>query len=418
MSILTVTPERFATVRAYTNELASRLSAEDCQIQSMPDASPTKWHLAHTSWFFETFLLEKLDTAFEAFDPSFRSLFNSYYNSVGSMHPRPERGVISRPSLDRIREYREQVDERVASRISMGLDEEQLAIVELGLHHEQQHQELILTDIKHAFSRNGDSPAYESESLLPTPNTAAADWLEFSGGTVSIGHRGDGFAFDNEGPSHLSVVGPFSFAARPVTNGEFLDFVEQGGYTSPEHWLSEGWRTVQESGWCCPLYWQKCNTGDWSAFTLHGVRELDLNAPVSHVSYYEAAAYANFRGARLPTESEWETAARDQPVVGRFSDGGRFEPGGEEVAIPNSQTPSRIYGDVWEWTASPYTAYPRYKPTAGALGEYNGKFMANQMVLRGGSVATSPGHLRATYRNFFPPEVRWQFSGIRLARDA
>jgi ergothioneine biosynthesis protein EgtB len=381
-------PRRYQAVRAASLALAAPLSAEDCALQSMPDASPTKWHLAHTSWYFETFALEPALPDYRAFDPAFRVLFNSYYNGVGPQYARPQRGLLTRPSLDQVLAYREHVDRHLLALLDGKLDDARREIIELGTHHEQQHQELILTDLKHLFAQNPLAPVYSESGAHPARVDARdARFVAFPGGLREIGHAGGGFAFDNEGPRHRVYLEPFALASRPVSNREYLAFVDAGGYRDPEPWLADGWATVQRQGWEAPLYWQR--RGDaWWTFTLRGARELALDEPVTHVSFYEADAYARWAGARLPTEQEWEVAA------------------------------TGAFGDVWEWTRSAYAPYPGYAPAAGALGEYNGKFMSNQMVLRGGSCATPADHLRASYRNFFYPDARWQFSGIRLARDA
>jgi ergothioneine biosynthesis protein EgtB len=406
---------RYREVRAASEALRAPLSAEDCAIQSMPDASPTKWHLAHTTWFFETFVLERALPGRPPFDPSYRFLFNSYYNAVGPQYARPERGLLSRPSLADVLRYRAAVDEALLAWLEPPEPRaaELLAVVELGLQHEQQHQELILTDVKHAFGRNPLRPAYRT---LPPPPRAEAPPLRFEAfaeGVRAFGHAGEGFAFDNEGPRHRALVPAFALASRCATNAEYLAFVEDGGYERPELWLSDGWAWRQAEGVEAPLYWERAE-GAWSTFTLAGPRALRAEEPVTHVSFYEAAAFAEWAGARLPTEHEWETAAAPAPVAGHFAPSGRLHP----AAAPAGPRVAQLFGDVWEWTRSDYAPYPGYRPSAGALGEYNGKFMCNQRVLRGGSCATPAGHVRATYRNFFPPTARWQFSGIRLARDA
>ncbi len=376
--------EAYGTIRAQSEMLAAPLSAEDCAIQSMPDASPVKWHLAHTSWFFETVILSKRP-GYKPFDPRFAYLFNSYYEALGPRHPRPRRGLITRPGLEEIYAYRAQVDAAMARACG---DENLRGAITLGLNHEQQHQELILTDIKHAFFSNPLLPAYRGEA--PAPRAAQKqEWREHQGGVAPIGHDGSGFAFDNEAPRHQVLLRPFRIAARPVSNGEYQAFIADGGYRRPEFWLSDGWARVQEEGWEAPLYWLRDGDGDESVFTLSGAQKLDCHAPVEHVSFYEAAAYAAWAGARLPTEFEWEAASS------LFA-----------------------HGEVWEWTRSSYDPYPGFKPFEGIAAEYNGKFMVGQLVLRGGSAATPPGHMRSTYRNFFPPPARWQFSGIRLAEDA
>ncbi|QEL16627.1 ergothioneine biosynthesis protein EgtB [Limnoglobus roseus] len=402
---------RFRTVRAETERLCLPLAAEDYQLQSMPDCSPPKWHLAHTSWFFETFLLAERVAGFQPFHPRFNYLFNSYYDAVGKRWPRSARGLLSRPTVAEVYAYRRAVDEQMLAFIAT-TDDRTLAAVsplmELGLNHEQQHQELLLTDLKHAFGLNPLRPAYAAALYeRPNGNIPAVQWEAHSPGVRQIGHAGGGFAFDNEGPAHNVYVHGFEIASRFVTNGEFLDFIIDDGYDRPEFWLSDGWAACRKNEWKAPLYWERDGSG-WSLFTLRGMKPLDPVEPVCHVSFYEADAYARWAGARLPTEAEWETAAAAEPA-GNFLDSGRLHPaaGGDS-----------FYGDVWGWTASPYAAYPGYRPAAGAIGEYNGKFMCNQIVLRGGSCVTPAGHVRPTYRNFFPPDARWQFSGLRLAKDA
>ena len=378
--------EQFDNVRSETEQLAAPLSAEDQTVQSMPDASPTKWHLAHTTWFFETFVLKPHARDYRSFDPSYEFLFNSYYEAVGPRHPRPHRGMITRPGVGEVQAYRRHVSDAVAGLLAGGNNEVE-PIVELGLHHEQQHQELLLMDAKHLLSLNPLKPAYRAAG----PASAAASalrWQTFEGGLVEIGHPGPGFAFDNEGPRHRVWLDPFALASRPTTSGEYLAFIEDGGYRRSEFWLSAGWDCVQQRGWQAPLYWEKDGAA-WRVFTLSGLQPLDPDAPVCHVSGFEAAAFAKWAGKRLPREAEWEIGAAAI----------------EEIGV------------VWEWTASPYVAYPGYREPEGAIGEYNGKFMANQMVLRGGCAATPRGHLRPTYRNFFPPDARWLFGGIRLAED-
>jgi ergothioneine biosynthesis protein EgtB len=416
---------RYAEVRAHTLALARPLSAEDQQVQSMADVSPTKWHLAHTSWFFETFLLAPALPGYQAFDPAYGFLFNSYYETVGPRWSRPERGLLSRPSLDDVLAYRRHVDEAM-DRLVAGVPDEPWPelepLIALGLHHEQQHQELILMDIKHVLSLNPLSPAYTLTSTDEATHVAPpSQWLLYEGGLVDIGHEGEDFAFDNESPRHKVWLEPFVLASRLSTCGEYLDFVDDDGYGRPELWLSEGWASVQREGWRAPLYWREQPDGDWRLFTLHGDKALDPDEPVSHLSFYEADAFARWSGRRLPTEAEWEIAATlasakaEAAAKSVSSDaGGLFHP---EPALPISGL-QQLSGDLWQWTASPYTPYPRYRPAAGAIGEYNGKFMSGQMVLRGGCVATPAGHARPTYRNFFPPASRWAFSGVRLADDA
>jgi ergothioneine biosynthesis protein EgtB len=419
--------ERYIAVRRATEGLSEPLLAEDCQLQSMPDASPTKWHLAHTTWFFETFILAA-EPGYEPVDPRYTFLFNSYYEAVGTRHPRPQRGLLSRPTLDEVYEYRRSVDDRVARLLrKLGDDrrDELVPLFTLGLNHEQQHQELILTDIQHALSLNPLRPAYSQFALLGRTGSGAAarrvatvqenaDYVEFPAGIRSIGHSGKGFAFDNEGPRHRVWLDGFRLATGLVTCGEFLRFMNDGGYARPELWLSDGWATCRDRGWIAPLYWERTDDGEWRRFSLLGMKPVEDAEPVCHVSYYEADAFARWAGARLPTEAEWESAAAEVPIA----DGPDDPPLCPRPAPADESGLTQLDRDVWQWTASPYTAYPGYAPAAGALGEYNGKFMCNQMVLRGGSCATPRSHLRRSYRNFFPPDARWQFSGFRLARDA
>ena len=399
--------ERYATTRALTEALASSLSAEDQGVQSMPDASPIKWHLAHTTWFFETAILKAALPGYKPFDARYAYLFNSYYEGFGPRHPRSKRGLLTRPGVDEILEYRRHVDRAMAQLLRD--DHPFAALILLGIHHEQQHQELILADIKHAFFSNPLLPAYSQTRPREKRMASPLEWIAHTGGVIGIGHDGSGFAFDNESPRHDVLLQPFRLASRAVTNGEYRAFMHDGGYERPEFWLSDGWALKEQEGWHAPLYW----LDDGSVFTLHGVEPLDAEEPVVHVSFYEAVAYAAWAGKRLPTEFEWEALARDQSLRGHLLDTDRLHP-----------TPARgeglqqMFGDVWEWTRSSYDPYPGYKPLEGALGEYNGKFMVSQMVLRGGSCATPQTHIRASYRNFFPPSARWQFSGIRLAEDA
>lgn len=404
------TAARFERVRRQTPALCASLTAEDMQLQSMPDASPAKWHLAHTTWFFETFVLAH-DPAWKPRDPAWHYLFNSYYQSVGPMHVRAQRGLLSRPSLDEVRDYRRRVDEAVLALLDRRDDPELASLVELGLQHEQQHQELLLTDIKHAFWCNPLQPALHSSIAAPAgAPTVPLQFLPGREGIVEIGHRGEGFAFDNETPRHRTLLQPHALANRLATNAEYLAFVREGGYREPGLWLSDGWATVQREGWQHPLYWQDDLA---SEFTLAGVRALDPYEPVCHLSYYEAEAFAHWAGARLPTEAEWESAAQGVTIDGNLQDAQRFQPRAAGACSGLQQ----LYGDVWEWTASPYIGYPGFRPLPGALGEYNGKFMCGQWVLRGGSCATPRDHIRATYRNFFPPQARWQFAGLRLGQD-
>jgi len=399
---------RYQTVRAATEELAASLSPEDQNLQPMADASPVKWHRAHTSWFFETFVLKTV-RGYVEFDPHYAYLFNSYYGAVGPRHARPERGLLSRPSVEEVGEYRRHVDDAMVALLSQPLDAELLTVIELGLNHEEQHQELILTDLLYAFSRNPLRPAYGPMKSAEAVRKASGEWLTFDGGIVEIGHTGDGFAFDNEGPRHSAILIPYRLSNVLVTNGEWMEFIEAGGYREEKHWLSDGWQYGQANDWQAPLYWEK-REGQWWSMTLSGMQPLDPHAPVAHVSFYEADAFARFRGKRLPTEFEWEHAAASlDPATGNFRESGLLRP----ASSPDTQ----MFGDVWEWTASAYAPYPGYRAPDGAIGEYNGKFMINQMVLRGGSCVTPRVHVRATYRNFFYPHQRWQFSGLRLAED-
>jgi ergothioneine biosynthesis protein EgtB len=408
---------RYRAIRSVTSGLCRTLGPEDCAAQSMPDASPAKWHLAHTAWFFETFVLRPEVPDYQVFHPRFEYLFNSYYNSVGAQYPRPRRGLLTRPSLDEVGRYREHVDAAMIALLDEPgrLGEPTLDVVELGLHHEQQHQELLLTDIKHLLAQNPLAPVYRRVKPIDPAPIRSLGWHGYAGGLVEIGHAGEGFAFDNESPRHRVFLEPFELASRPIRNGELAAFIEDGGYQRPELWLSEGLATVQQEGWQAPLYWTR-QDGRWWQFTLSGLRPLRMEEPVCHVSYFEADAFARWSGCRLPTEAEWEHAAAQLPIEGNFLEGGRFHP--EGLSGPASQeAPRQLFGDVWEWTSSAYGPFPGYRAAEGALGEYNGKFMSSQLVLRGGSCASPRSHLRASYRNFFPPSARWQFSGIRLARD-
>jgi ergothioneine biosynthesis protein EgtB len=400
---------RYAAVRAHSLALAEPLSEADCQVQSMPDASPTKWHLAHITWFFETFVLERFEANFQPHHPAFRVLFNSYYQGVGEQHPRAQRGLITRPDLAAVKAYRANVDARMAALLAGSTNAESDAardtLIEVGLQHEQQHQELLLTDVLHLLSCNPLAPVYRAAAAATTPTAPVPlRWLDFDGGRVDIGHAGSAYAFDNESPRHGHWLQPYALANRLVTQGEWLEFIEDGGYGDARWWLSAGWDWLRAQGTCAPLYWRRgahgeTQAGAWQRFTLAGLQAIDAAAAVCHVSLYEADAYAHWRAARdgqplrLPTEVEWEHAAS------------------------TSRSLLQLFDTAWQWTASSYLPYPGFRPWAGAVGEYNGKFMMNQMVLRGGSCATPPGHTRATYRNFFPPETRWQFSGLRLARD-
>lgn len=406
---------RYRHVRQRSEQICKPLTLEDHGIQTMPDVSPPKWHLAHTTWFFEEFLLRPLERDYQAFHPRFGYLFNSYYQTVGHMHPRPQRGFLSRPSTDEIYRYRAYVDEAMAALIA-SIDEDRwgdfVFRVTLGLHHEQQHQELLLTDIKHIFASNPLRPVYLSPTTPPSGDVAPLRWRDCPAGLVRIGHDGQDFAYDNETPRHRVWLDDFRLATRPVTNAEYLEFMHSGGYGRPELWLSDGWQTLHARGWEAPLYWERLDD-QWWHMTLSGMQPVDLHAPVCHVSLYEADAFARWRGARLPTEAEWENAAAELPVTGNLYESGHLQPRAGETTAAGLQ---QVFGDVWEWTQSAYAPYPGFKPLAGSLGEYNGKFMCNQVVLRGGSCVTPASHIRATYRNFFYPADRWQFTGIRLAQ--
>jgi ergothioneine biosynthesis protein EgtB len=407
---------RYRAVRSATMNLCDPLSAEDCAIQSMEDASPAKWHLAHTTWFFETMVLEAHQANYHPFHPEYRVLFNSYYNSVGAQYPRPKRGLLSRPPLDEVQRYRRSVDRAIEALIADTDEGSRGAkLVELGMHHEQQHQELLITDVKHMLSNNPLRPAYLEGPARSVRDPLALEWQPHTGGVREIGHDGTGFAFDNEGPRHRVFLEDFELASRPVTNGEYLDFIRDAGYQRPEFWLSEGWAALSARQWKAPLYWEE-RDGTWSTQTLAGFETVRPEEPVTHVSYYEADAFAGWSGARLPSEAEWEVAADGAPVSGNFVESRLLHPAPSDTPPP-AGGPCQLFGDVWEWTRSPYVAYPGFHPPKGALGEYNGKFMSSQMVLRGGSCATPASHIRASYRNFFHPDARWQFSGIRLARD-
>jgi ergothioneine biosynthesis protein EgtB len=425
---------RYRAVRAATMQFCTPLTPEDMMVQSCPEASPIKWHLAHTSWFFETFILSEFVAAYKPFHPDFRWLFNSYYKALGEMPEKKLRSSFSRPPLEQILAFRRHVDAAITRLLEQGPPDEALRRIVLGLEHEQQHLELAATDIKHAFFTNPLRPAYrEPPRVLPRETIAPPlEWIDYtpgsseSPGVVEIGVTPDPaaidtFAFDNETPRHRVYLAPFRLAARPVTCAEYLAFIDEDGYARPEFWLSEGWDTMRAQGWQAPLYWQRDpNTSSgWSVFTLDGPRPLEQlsETPVCHISLFEADAFARWSGCRLPSEFEWEYVAAPRPVTGNFLDSGALHPK-PPVALENRKQPQQLFGDVWEWTASPYTGYPGYHPLPGALGEYNGKFMSSQMVLRGGSCVTPAGHIRATYRNFFHPATRWQFSGLRLARDA
>jgi ergothioneine biosynthesis protein EgtB len=419
---------RYREVRDFSRLLTRDLEPEDCVVQSIPDVSPTKWHLAHTTWFFETFVLKKFVSGYVSAIPEYAFLFNSYYNAAGSMHRRDLRGLISRPTVAESFRYRENIDHHIENLVSSAseqlLDEiEQL--ITLGLHHEQQHQELLLTDIKHVLAQNPLHPVFRRRASEKTASPSPMHFVDFEETMTTIGYDGSSFSYDNEGPQHRALVPAFSLATRLVTCGEYINFIESDAYRRPEFWLSLGWMTVNEQRWEAPLYWEK-RDGEWWHFTLSGFRRVDPNEPVTHVSYFEADAFANWSGARLPTEFEWERVAQNETIAGNFVESERFHPApASEDRLPAdpgrqaSRQPkfSQLFGDVWEWTRSSYSPYPGYRAAPGALGEYNGKFMCNQYVLRGGSCATSRSHIRTTYRNFFQPEKRWQFTGIRLARD-
>jgi ergothioneine biosynthesis protein EgtB len=406
---------RYARVRARTESLAAPLSAEDAMVQSMPDASPTKWHLAHTTWFFEEFVLARFDPKHRWADNRWRSLFNSYYEGAGPRHARSARGQLSRPSLEEVRAWRRSVDERMVALLSQG-DEGSLGATLLGTQHEEQHQELMLTDAKHALWQNPLYPSYAGEAPARSGDWASnpSAWAAFDEAVVDVGNDGGSFAFDNEMPRHRALIGAFAMASRLVTNAEYAAFIEDGGYDRAALWLSDGWAAVQAGGWRAPLYWQDESdpSGRRRAFGLRGLRALDPDAPVAHASFYEADAFARWAGARLPTEYEWEALAVGHAVDGNFIESGLLAP---ERAAGSGVT--QLFGDAWEWTASAYLPYPRFRALGGTLGEYNGKFMSGQMVLRGGSCFSPRDHLRATYRNFFPPASQWQMTGIRLARD-
>ena len=404
--------EGFQTVRETTETLADSLSAEDQNLQSMAETSPVKWHRAHTTWFFETFILKPMATGYEATNAEYNYLYNSYYNGIGRQFPRPQRGLISRPDVAAVGDYRKHVDEAMLNlieRLPTAHFDELRRLVVLGLNHEQQHQELIITDLKHAFSINPLQPQWITP-CPPGPEPVTTNWQEFSGGIRWLGADQEQFSFDNETPSHRVLIEDFRLADRPVTCGEFMQFMDDGGYTDPTLWLADGWDWVQRDHIRSPMYWTQ-KDGCWSLYTLAGQRAVDPHETLCHVNFYEAWAYAEWAGKRLPTEAEWEVAATGETIDGHFSDRGVLHP---RRAIEPARL-RQMFGDVWEWTASNHASYPGFKPASGAIGEYNGKFMANQMVLRGGSCATPRGHIRPTYRNFFYPGDRWQFTGIRLA---
>ncbi len=409
--------EKFKNVRSFSEELTKPLKTEDFVVQSMPDVSPTKWHLGHVSWFFEAFVLDKAVKNYKSINTKYTYIFNSYYVLIGKRFVRANRGVLSRPTVEEVYEYRKFVNENLIEFLENCSDEifEKYApVVEIGLNHEQQHQELLLTDIKHVLSFNPLNPVYSSVDL-PEGEFKTLTWNTFKGGVCQIGNSGKSFCYDNETPVHNEYIHPFKLGTRTVTNQEYIEFIESGAYKKQELWLSDGWAVIEKENWDAPLYWKKTD-GKWRHFTLAGLKEVSPNEPVSHVSYYEAEAYSRWAGGRLPTEAEWEIAADELQINGNFVDNGYFHP----VSCENSNEKNlkQMYGDVWEWTQSSYLPYHGYKPLPGALGEYNGKFMSGQMVLRGGSCATFSNHIRKTYRNFFPPHSRWQFMGLRLAKDA
>ena len=407
---------QYKAVRNFSLEICKPLITEDFVIQSMPDVSPTKWHLSHTSWFFETFVLKEATGNYKSLHPRYAYLFNSYYIKAGERFERPKRGLLSRPSVKEVFQYRDYIDQKMISFFESSNEEtfKKLAqVIEIGLHHEQQHQELMLTDIKHVFSINPLHPVYVEKEDKNIERIPSVKWISFEEGIYKIGNNGKGFSYDNETPRHNEYVESFSLASRLITNGEYINFIEDGGYGRAELWLSDGAAAVASERWIAPLYWEKID-GDWWNFKLTGFKKVNLNEPVCHVSFYEADAFARWAGARLPTEAEWEAAVSDLDINGNFVENKNFHP---VPVLEESNGSEQMYGDVWEWTRSSYSPYPGYKTLPGALGEYNGKFMSNQMVLRGGSCVTSKTHIRKTYRNFFPPNARWQFMGIRLAND-
>ncbi|UUO04753.1 ergothioneine biosynthesis protein EgtB [Blastopirellula sp. J2-11] len=409
---------QFREVRQRSERIVAPLEVEDYVVQSMEDASPIKWHLAHTTWFFETFVLQPSIAGYVSPWPQFEYLFNSYYNTVGRPFPRSQRGLLSRPTVDEVLQYRRYVEERI-DELATSIEAKLLAVIELGVHHEQQHQELMLTDLKHAFSCNPLCPAYVDQAAIRDTATAELRWIAYEGGICSIGYDGNQFCYDNEQPAHQTLLEPYVLASRLVTCGEYLKFIADGGYQDPQWWLSDGWNFLQSQQVVAPLYWRS-EGEQWLLLTLGGLSPISPAQPVHHVSYYEADAFARWSGNRLPTEQEWEAAAQSElasqdSIHGVFLESEEFRP--LPASLDDTDPMQQLFGDVWQWTASPYTAYPRYRASAGALGEYNGKFMCNQFVLRGGSCVTPQSHIRATYRNFFGPNKRWQFSGIRLAKS-
>jgi ergothioneine biosynthesis protein EgtB len=426
--------EAFLVTRRKTAQLVAHLSESDCTAQSMSDASPVKWHLAHTSWFFEVFVLEKFERQFIAFDPIFRMLFNSYYNGIGEKFPRAQRGLITRPGLQEVLAYRENINQRVVALLGVesALTQQAIDTIVLGINHEQQHQELILTDIKHLLAHNPLSPAFKGGWPLVTAALSPTSWRTFEGGLFETGfvsptkpgNLQEAFCFDNELPRHKNFITPFALATQPVSYGDVIDFIEDSGYQRPSLWLSMGWEQVQSRGWQSPMYWQRLDNdpnGDWQTFTLRGLAPVSRNVPVPHLSYFEADAIARWKDARLPTEAEWERAAHAQRAEfgkanSNFLESDLLHPLALQQEARENEL-CQMFGDVWEWTQSSYSPYPGFRSANGAVGEYNGKFMCNQFVLKGGSCLTPESHIRASYRNFFPPEARWQCSGVRLAKD-
>lgn len=408
---------RFKEIRSFSIKLCETLVTEDFVIQSMPDVSPTKWHLAHTSWFWEAFVLSEVELNYKSINPQFNYLFNSYYIKIGNRFSRPHRGLLARPTVKEVMQYREFVDEKMLHFLN-NADEKIIAeisaVIDIGFNHEQQHQELILTDIKHVFSVNPLRPVFKEKDVSETSDPGAIEWITFEKGVYEIGYKGNEFFYDNEKPVHKVYLQDFELASRLITNGEFIEFLEDGGYSKPEFWLSNGFSAVETERWNAPLYWEKIDNV-WHNFTLSGFRQVVLEEPVTHVSFYEAEAFAHWAGLRLPTEAEWEVASSNLPLKGNFVENENFHP--VPLLEKSKGKLFQMYGDVWEWTRNDYAPYPGYKIPPGAIGEYNGKFMSGQIVLRGGSCATSISHIRNTYRNFFPPNARWQFSGIRLAKD-